>query len=57
LLARILHAAACKKVLVRDEAELSGTTCDLRKLVAKRTEVDGGGDFGTLVVNCNKSGI
>ena len=54
LLARILHAAARKNI--RDETELRRTTCDFRKLVAKRTEVDGGG-FGKLVVKCNKSAI
>jgi len=46
LLVPSLDAADRKKE--RDEAELRRTTCDLRKLVAKRTEVDGGrgGDFG-----------
>jgi len=51
LFARILDAAARKKI--RDEVELRRKTCDLRKLVAKRTEVDGG-NFETIVVNCKK---
>ena len=51
MLARLLDAAARTKI--RDEDELRRTICDVRKLVAKCTVVDGW-DFGTLVVNCIK---
>jgi hypothetical protein len=50
LLDSILDAAGCVK---KRGDQLRRTICDIRRRVAKYTEVDGG-ILGTFIVDCNK---